>query len=785
VTSSFAAKYPAGVGLWHPTRNGGLTPASVLAGASVQVWWLCPVAEDHEWQAAPVVLGAASISKGNTGCPFCRGFRPSVTNNVAAYPELAAEWHPTRNGELTTKSAVASTTRKYWWRCRTSPKHEWEASGSNRVRGRCCPFCKKSFRSILEVGLAYELREFFPDLDLSDDKVVLDGVVTQVDLLVRSRNLVVEVDGRFYHSQSRYPVRDRVKSQLLTDAGFRLLRIREAPLERITEADVLMPAAPTIKQTADAALSRIAELGWSPVPGLAAYLAETEPRHLSEAMAHIQKERPGQRLRLPGPVIMPKETRWRRGYRLVEQFVSREGHARVPDSHVEDDLALGTWVSMQRQRYTRGKLEPERVARLESLSGWIWSAAEEQWEEGLIHLVTFLKREGHIRVPAEHRESDGFPLGSWVRSHRRRGGRRALTVDQRQRLEAIPSWTYKAPMESTWERGVAAMDAVARREGHCRIPAEHREDGVELDSWCARQRGLYHLGRLPVDRVSQLEAIPGWSWRPREAAWERGYDALVAISVVEGSAAIRLDSDWDGYPVGAWVGEQRNRRSDLPDVLRLQLEALPGWSWSVNSDSWDRHLQALDGFAKREGHAAVPTGHLELGLPLGSWVIRNRAEYRQGKLADARAAQLEGFAGWLWDPLAEKWEAHYEELVAYVGREGHARVPMSETSAGMALGQWVVAQRQGQKKGGLDIGRAERLAGLAGWAWDANEAAWEDGLDHLVRYKQRTGHCVVPSGWLEDEFRLGQWLTTQRSWKKSGRLRLDREHRLAELVGQT
>jgi hypothetical protein len=151
VTSSFAARYPAAVAMWHPTRNGDLKPEDVLAGSSVRVWWRCPAGPDHEWMAAPVVLGKQSIAKGTSGCPFCAGRRPSGTNSVASHRELAAEWHPTRNAGLRPDQVVAGGQRKYWWRCRVNPEHEWQASASNRVRGRGCPLCKKSLRSILEV----------------------------------------------------------------------------------------------------------------------------------------------------------------------------------------------------------------------------------------------------------------------------------------------------------------------------------------------------------------------------------------------------------------------------------------------------------------------------------------------------------------------------------------------------------------------------------------------------------------------------------------------------------
>ncbi len=48
---------------WHPTKNGGLTPADVAQSSRIAVWWRCE--KGHEWQTQV----ASRIS--GTGCPHC------------------------------------------------------------------------------------------------------------------------------------------------------------------------------------------------------------------------------------------------------------------------------------------------------------------------------------------------------------------------------------------------------------------------------------------------------------------------------------------------------------------------------------------------------------------------------------------------------------------------------------------------------------------------------------------------------------------------------------------
>ena len=69
-------------------------------------------------------------------------------NNFAKkFPEIAAEWHPTRN-TLTAADVFSSSNIKLWWLCKTTPicticdtVHEWQCTVKNRSSGRGCPFC--------------------------------------------------------------------------------------------------------------------------------------------------------------------------------------------------------------------------------------------------------------------------------------------------------------------------------------------------------------------------------------------------------------------------------------------------------------------------------------------------------------------------------------------------------------------------------------------------------------------------------------------------------------------
>ncbi len=138
VTNRLSDTHPALCRQWHPRRNGKLTPAQVTYKTSRRVWWRCPKGPDHEWQA-PVAVR----TKGTGECPFCRGQRVSVTNSLASqFPEVAAQWHPRKNGTLSPTQVVAGSVIKAWWLCGRGEGHEWQAVIWTRTRnGYGCPFC--------------------------------------------------------------------------------------------------------------------------------------------------------------------------------------------------------------------------------------------------------------------------------------------------------------------------------------------------------------------------------------------------------------------------------------------------------------------------------------------------------------------------------------------------------------------------------------------------------------------------------------------------------------------
>lgn len=70
-----------------------------------------------------------------------RKVEPGVNDLGSVAPNLALEWHPTKNVLKTAQEVYAKSETKAFWLCSNNPIHEWEAVISSRIRGAGCPYC--------------------------------------------------------------------------------------------------------------------------------------------------------------------------------------------------------------------------------------------------------------------------------------------------------------------------------------------------------------------------------------------------------------------------------------------------------------------------------------------------------------------------------------------------------------------------------------------------------------------------------------------------------------------
>ena len=212
--------------LFHPARNAPVTTGTTPENYRGTLWWKAQHCCGYEWEESipDRVLGRRpQAGRGRYYCPRCESVWGSLAWND---PELASEWHS--SNALTPwhvkpfSGGVVAT-----WQCTNG--HVWDAPVINRSAGAHCPDCSMAGTSHIEKEFLTAAREIDPE-----SHAARIGK-WRVDVLLPVASLVIEYDGSYWHRHKSDI--DLRKTIALAQAGFKVLRIREADLPHLDLAD--------------------------------------------------------------------------------------------------------------------------------------------------------------------------------------------------------------------------------------------------------------------------------------------------------------------------------------------------------------------------------------------------------------------------------------------------------------------------------------------------------------------------------------------------------------------
>lgn len=189
-------KFPDVVKLWHPEKNGELDPKKLPAYSHTKIWCLCPIGCEHgckhEWTTA-----VSNLSNG-TNCPFCVGKKICYHQSLEyKYPDIAKQWHPTKNNDVKPSEVSSGSSQKAWWIC--PEKHEWCINISCRTsQNTNCPKCKRK----TEKKMLDWLERNYKDITITSEGI-FDWCKSQIsekhyykfDFVLKELKLIIEVDG--------------------------------------------------------------------------------------------------------------------------------------------------------------------------------------------------------------------------------------------------------------------------------------------------------------------------------------------------------------------------------------------------------------------------------------------------------------------------------------------------------------------------------------------------------------------------------------------------------------
>ena len=212
---------------WHLKKNKNLKPENVLNGTRKKVWWKC--SKNHEYFAS---IANRSKKNRSTGCPFCTNKKLTKENNLLKKsPNIAKEWHPTKNGKLKPSDVVNGSSKKVWWLCPKGHSYNSIISGRTSIRAHGCARCSRQ-SSEPELRILSELRFLFKNI-VSRHK----SIAGEIDIFIPEIKLGIEHDGSYYHKDKDRI--DRIKTKTLNKNFIKLIRVRHFPLNKMSKHDVV------------------------------------------------------------------------------------------------------------------------------------------------------------------------------------------------------------------------------------------------------------------------------------------------------------------------------------------------------------------------------------------------------------------------------------------------------------------------------------------------------------------------------------------------------------------
>jgi hypothetical protein len=138
-----------------------------------------------------------------------------------------------------------------------------------------------------------------------------------------------------------------------------------------------------------------------------------------------------------------------------------------------------------------------------------------------------------------------------------------------------------------WEDGFSRLLQYVKNHGDACVSRDYTVDGYPLGQWVKVQRGSHARGTLDADREHRLESLRGWTWDPRSARWEEGFNRLLEYVDETGHARVPVSYKAGDYQLGAWAKTQRKLHAGghLDADRQRQLQNLPGWTWTASSST--------------------------------------------------------------------------------------------------------------------------------------------------------------------------------------------------------
>ena len=268
------------------------------------------------------------------------------------------------------------------------------------------------------------------------------------------------------------------------------------------------------------------------------------------------------------------------------------------------------------------------------------------WEKHRMRWIATYEKLGRC-PPQKSKDPEEKRTGFWQSTQRVAKRKGIMSEDRIAKLDAIPGWEWEDA--DTWDEKLQHWVTMYKRIQ--KTPSESSKDPEEkrVGVWQKRQRAEKRKGTLSEERITKLDAIPGWEWDTD--TWDEKLQHWITVYGRIKKTPTVHSTDPDEKRAATWKQTQRytKRKGTMSEERIAILEAIPGWEWDPYTNVWDEQLQHWVTVYARIQTAPSNSSTDPEEKHTAKWQCHQRTNRKKGTLSEERIAKLETITGWKWD----------------------------------------------------------------------------------------------------------------------------------------